>query len=327
MKNIGFIIALACLIPFVFAQSAKAADQSFEQWLAGAKAEARSNGVSEDIINRAFAGVSPVKRIIELDRKQPEGTMTFAKYRKRIINDARVAQGRRLLKTHAAQLQKASDKYGVAPQYIVALWGIETSYGNNTGGFDVVEALSTLAYDGRRSSFFRKELMNALKILEEGHISPEKMKGSWAGAMGQNQFMPSSFHAYAVDGNGDGRRDIWTSLPDVFASTANYLSNRGWREDERWGRAVTVPSNLPKRFIGLDYKADLATWKSMGVTLLGGGALPQSDDIKASIVQPDGANGPSYLAYNNYRVIMRWNKSTYFATSVGLLADQIASGR
>lgn len=311
---------------FALISQAHAAEQSFESWLSGAKTEAQSKGISQDIINRAFRGVAPVPRIIELDRKQPEGTMTFAKYRKRIINDARVAQGRRLLKKHAAELNKASAKYGVPPQYIVALWGIETSYGNNTGGFDVVEALSTLAYDGRRSKFFRKELMNALKILNEGHIAPEAMKGSWAGAMGQNQFMPSSFHAYAVDGNGDGKRDIWTSLPDVFASTANYLSTSGWREDERWGRAVKVPANLPKRFIGLDYKADLATWKSMGVTLPNGAALPQADGIQASIVQPDGASGPSYLSYKNYRVIMRWNKSTYFATSVGLLADAIARG-
>ena len=327
MKKILLSTALFGAIALMSPSIANAADQSFDQWLNGAKAEARSNGISEDIIRRAFTGVTPVPRIIELDRKQPEGTMTFAKYRKRIINDARVAQGQRLLKKHSAELAKASAKYGVPPQYIVALWGIETSYGNNTGGFSVVQALSTLAHDGRRSAFFRKELMNALKILNEGHISPESMKGSWAGAMGQNQFMPSSFHAYAVDGNGDGKRDIWTSLPDVFASTANYLSTSGWREDERWGRAVKAPANIPDRYRGLDYKASLATWKSLGVTLPGGGALPQADGIQASLVQPDGKAGPAYLAYKNYRVIMRWNKSTYFATSVGLLADAIARGK
>ena len=307
-----------------FSTSFAYADDKFDSWVVGFKEDAAAQGISQSIVDQAMAGVKPIPRIIELDRKQPEGTMTFAKYQKRVINDARVAQGRRLYKKHSALLTKTANKYGVPAAYIVALWGIETSYGNNTGGFGVVPALATLAYDGRRSSYFRKELINALKILDEGHISHAKMKGSWAGAMGQNQFMPSSFHAYAVDGNNDGKRNIWTSLPDVFASTANYLSKSGWKEDERWGRRVRIPASFPKDMIGLKVKHDLATWKKLGVTLLGGGAIPTVEGMMASIVAPDGLKGPTYLAYDNYRVIMRWNKSTYFATSVGLLADQIA---
>ncbi len=299
------------------------ASGDLNEWVAAFKRDAIRQGISERVVEDALRGFTPNSRIIELDRKQPEGTMTFAQYKKRVINDARVAQGRRLYNEHRDLLQKVSDKYGVPAQYIVALWGIETSYGNNTGGFNVPHALATLAYDGRRSSFFRKELINALKIIDAGHIDGATMKGSWAGAMGQNQFMPSSFHSFAVDGNDDGKRDIWTSLPDVFASTANYLSRSGWKEDELWGRRVRLPKSFSKDMIGLDVKHDLETWKRMGVTLPNGNAIPVVAGMKASVVAPDGLSGPAYLAYENYRVIMRWNKSTYFATSVGILADSI----
>lgn len=324
MNRSAKLLCAAALFSLSLMPAQAHADEAFEKWVKDFKKEAVSKGISKSLVDEAMIGVKPVPRIIELDRKQPEGTMTFAKYKKRVISDARVAQGRRLYKEHRVLLDKVAQKYGVPPQYIVALWGIETSYGNNTGGFKVVTALSTLAYDGRRSSFFRRELINALKILDAGHISPKNMKGSWAGAMGQNQFMPSSFHAFAVDGNNDGKRDIWTSLPDVFASTANYLSRSGWKEDERWGRRVHVPKGFSKDMVGLKVKRDLKTWKRLGVTMLGGQNIPVVDGMKASIVAPDGLNGPTYLVYDNYRVIMKWNKSTYFATSVGTLADLIA---
>ncbi len=318
-----YIVKITLILLFLAPLSAQA-DDKFNAWLVSFKKDAASQGISKEIIDKAMVGVKPIPRIIELDRKQPEGTMTFAQYKKRVINDARVSQGRRLYNKHRVLLDRTAKKYGVPAQYIVALWGIETSYGNNTGGFGVVPALATLAYDGRRSSFFRRELINALKILDAGHISPNKMKGSWAGAMGQNQFMPSSFNAFAVDGNNDGKRNIWTSLPDVFASTANYLSKSGWKEDERWGRRINIPANFTKNMVGIKVKHDLATWKKLGVTLLGGSAIPVVKGMKASIVVPDGLKGEAYLVYNNYRVIMKWNKSTYFATSVGLLANQIA---
>jgi len=297
----------------------------FETWVANFKVEAERKGISSKTVDIAMQGVKPIPRIIELDRKQPEGTMTFAKYQKRVISDARIAQGRRMIKKHRALLDRTAKKYGVPAQYIVALWGVETSYGNNTGGFSVVNALATLAHDGRRSKFFRKELINALKIIDEGHISHDNMKGSWAGAMGQNQFMPSSFHAYAVDGNDDGKRDIWTSLPDVFASTANYLSKSGWKEDQLWGREVSAPK-AARTYAGLKVKKTLKEWAKLGVKLPSGNALPQVDGMKASLVLPGKSAGPAYLAYDNYRVIMRWNKSTYFATSVGILANAIAAG-
>jgi len=319
------MLRLITCLSFITLISAPAfAAQDWNTWLNGVKIEARQKGISESIISQALNGIEPIPRVIELDRKQPEGTMTFAQYRQRVISDARIRKGRILLKEHAARLKIASDKYGVPPQYIVALWGIETSFGENTGGFKVIPALATLAHDGRRSEFFRAELMNALKILNEGHISPADMKGSWAGAMGQNQFMPSSFHRFAVDGDNDGKRNIWGDLDDVFASTANYLSTSGWKEDEKWGREVKLPQGFPESIADLKIKKSLTEWKNMGVTLPNGGALPIVAGMQASIVTPDDENGPAYLAYDNYRVIMRWNKSVYFATSVGLIADAIA---
>ncbi len=320
-KNI-FMIAMTMGL-FSLSNNAFAA-QPFNQWLDGVKAEARKKGISESIISQSLTGIEPIPRIIELDRKQPEGTMTFSEYYKKVISPQRIATGQHMYKKHRAELERAAAKYGVPAQYIVALWGIETSYGENTGGFKVIPALATLAYDGRRSEFFRAELMNALNILNAGHISPANMKGSWAGAMGQNQFMPSSFNAFAVDGNADGKRDIWTSLPDVFASTANYLSKSGWKEDERWGREVKLPSGFSESLTGKKITKSLSAWNALGVRLPSGSQLPSAEGIEASIMVPDGIGGPAYLAYNNYRVIMKWNNSTYFATSVGLLADQIS---
>ncbi|HOO82294.1 MAG TPA: lytic murein transglycosylase [Alphaproteobacteria bacterium] len=311
------------LIALLLPVSAQAA-QPFDQWLKDLRHEAASKGISNKTIDVALTGIEPIPRVIELDRKQPEGRMTFNEYYHKVINQQRIDQGRTMYRKHRAELERAARKYGVPANYIVALWGIETNYGSNTGGFKVVPALATLAHDGRRAEFFRNELMYALKILDQGHISPADMKGSWAGAMGQNQFMPSSFHAFAVDGNNDGRRDIWASLPDVFASTANYLSKSGWKADQRWGREVKIPQDFPESLTGLKVKKSLDEWKTMGITLPSGENLPTAPGIRASLVAPDGLNGRVFLVYDNYHVIMRWNKSTYFATSVGLLANQVA---
>ncbi len=313
----------AVLLVFLIAGPALAAGD-FQPWLQNLRTEALQKGISQKIVSEALSDIQPIPRVIELDRKQPEGTMTFAKYQKNVITEARIEKGRELYRQHRQELEKAASTYGVPAQYIVALWGIETSYGDNTGGFGVIPALATLAYDGRRSSYFRTELLNALHILDEGHINLGNMKGSWAGAMGQNQFMPSSFKTFAVDGNNDGRRNIWTSLPDVFASTANYLDKSGWREDQKWGREVSLPKGFPESLTGLDNARTLQDWKGMGVALPGNQPLPTTENMKSSIVLPDGITGPAYLVYDNYRVIMKWNKSKYFATSVGILADKIA---
>lgn len=302
------------------------AEEFDAEWMAGVRNDARKKGVSDKTLDAALKDIQPLKRVIELDRKQPEKTMTFADYKKKIVSAERIARGQKMFRENREILEKVGKKFGVQPQYIVALWGIETYYGTYTGGFGVVEALATLAYDGRRSSYFRGELMDALKILEEGHIKVADMKGSWAGAMGQSQFMPSSFMRYAVDHNGDGRRDIWTTREDVFASAANYLSNAGWKGDERWGRKVRLPKGFNMNLADLDTTKTVNGWAEMGVRNASGGPLPKST-MKGSIVMPDGPEGEAYLVYNNYRSIMRWNRSTYFATSVGLLADRIAAAR
>ena len=321
------IFLLLCFVSAgVFATSARAAEP-FAQWLEGVKQEALAKGISQETVFGALNGITPIQRVIDLDRRQPEGKFTFAQYKKRVINDRRIREGRRLLVKHRGILEEISAKYGVEPQYIVALWGIETSYGENTGGFSVVSALATLAHDGRRSDFFRGELFNALRILDEGHISPHNMKGSWAGAMGQNQFMPSSFFNFAVDNDGDGRRDIWTTYKDIFASTANYLSRSGWKYGFRWGRPVRVPSNITKDMMGLDVKKPLSEWKRLGLKTASGRPIPVVQGMTASIVAPDGLNGEVFLIYENFRTILKWNRSSYFAASVGTLADAIAGAR
>ncbi len=296
----------------------------FDAWLADLKDEARGRGISENIIKATLDGIQPIARIIELDRRQPEGRLTFTQYLERVVTNARVKRGRELLEKHGALLDQVAAKYGVQKRFIVSLWGIETSYGRVTGGFPVITALATLAHDGRRSAFFRKELLLALEILEQGHISPQSMKGSWAGAMGQSQFMPSSFHAYALDGDGDGDKDIWTSLPDVFSSIANYLARSGWRGDETWGRPVALPSSFDRALSGTKQKKSMRDWEALGVRKLGGGALPTRNLESSVIVPQKSALSPAYLAYNNYRVILKWNRSTYFALAVGTLADRLA---
>lgn len=307
---------------------AMASKDSFETWLAAFKKEAAKKGISKDILESALEGVKPLPRVIELDRKQPEGKMSFAQYKAKVVSAERIKKGQELYREHREILDEIGAKYGVPAPYIVALWGVETSYGSNTGGFGVIPALATLAHDGRRSEFFRGELIAALRILDERHISLQNMKGSWAGAMGQNQFMPSSFHAYAVDEDGDGRRDIWTTRKDVFASTANYLSKSGWRGDERWGRAVVLPKNFSSDLIGTDIRKSLKEWDKIGVRQPDGSHLPDVERMNASIVAPDGIDdGPAFLAYHNFGVIMKWNRSQYFAISVGIIADAVAQAK
>jgi membrane-bound lytic murein transglycosylase B len=308
-----------------YTNEARADASGFPAWLESFKARASQNGIQPIINQGALNNVSYLPRVIELDRKQPEGTMTFAKYRERVVSQARIDQGRAMLRKHRALLDRVSADYGVPPQYIVALWGIETSYGKITGNFKIVDSLATLAYEGRRAEFFTAELIKALKIIQQGHITKDRMLGSWAGAMGQSQFMPSSFLAYAQDYNGDGRRDIWSTQEDVFASMANYLAQSGWKGDERWGREVRVPSSISESMMDRKNKKTLAQWRSLGVTLPNGQPIPVVEGMRGALVAPDGyPAGPVYLVYDNYDVIMKWNRSTYFATSVGLLADLIA---
>jgi membrane-bound lytic murein transglycosylase B len=265
--------------------------------------------------------LKPIPRVIELDRSQPEFKLTLQQYLDRMVSGKTVRDGRQMYREHRDLLSGISEKYGVESQYIVALWGMETRYGKITGGYPVIDVLATLAYDGRRSEFFRAELIHALKILEEGHIAVEDMDGSWAGAMGQVQFMPSSFASYAVDQDGDGRRDIWGNVPDALASAANYLSKSGWKPNQGWGGEVKLPVGFDSKITDKMVKP-LKEWRAMG---LSGKGIEGDPHCLAHLVTPDRNNGRVFLAYPNYGVILKWNRSNYFAIAVGTLADRIAA--
>lgn len=302
---------------------ASAEKKEFGVWLQELKGEALERGIRKSIVDDAFAGVKFKEKIISLDRKQPEVTQTFQEYMNNRLPRSLVQHGKARLRDHRKILQEVGLKYGVQPRFIVALWGVETRFGKYTGGFNVVEALTTLAYDNRRADYFRKELMIALQILNENHITVKDMKGSWAGAMGQAQFMPSSFVNFSVDHNGDGKRDIWTTEADVFASAANYLAKSGWQGDQTWGREVKLPKGFDLAQVDLKNKQPMQYWQDLGVRKTSGADLPNRQ-LMGALVQPKGGNGQTYLVYNNYMTTLKWNRSTYFAMSVGLLADKLA---
>ncbi|MBV6632543.1 MAG: lytic murein transglycosylase [Alphaproteobacteria bacterium] len=300
----------------------------YERWAADFRSRLLAKGeFSAEFLDEQLADLKLIQRAIELDRRQPERTLTHAEYLTRVVSQTRTNQGIDRFKRYREDLRAAEEKFGVPAEIVTALWGIETSYGAITGGFVVRDALATLAFEGRRRSFFEAELVNLLKIIEQEDRDYREMLGSWAGAMGQSQFMPSSFLAYAVDGDGDGKRDIWGTQRDVFASAANYLKQSGWREGERWGRAVSLPSGFDRSLVGSDTRRSINAWRDLGVTLRDGSELPPAlENFTARLIQPDGAGGPAFLAYRNFDVILRWNRSNYFATAVGILSDRILIG-
>lgn len=296
----------------------------FQAWLKDLRKLAKEAGIHEETLTQTLDDVQLVPRVVELDKVQPEFKLTYKKYMERVVPLARVEKGRKMMKTHAQLLKEISAKYGVPSRFIVALWGIETDFGRVTGGFPVIPALVTLAYEGRRAAFFKGELMDALRIVDQGHIAPAAMSGSWAGAMGQVQFMPSSFMKYAVDEDGDGKRDIWGSTADALGSAANYLSKLGWRDDIGWGRPVDLPDNFDTALIGLETRKSLEEWTALGVETAGGQPLPKRG-LTASLVRPEAGGEDVFLVYDNYRIIMKWNRSHFFALAVGHLADRIGS--
>jgi membrane-bound lytic murein transglycosylase B len=303
---------------------AKTGEDPFEVWKKEFRLEARAAGISEKTLDLALTGLKkPLARVVTLDRKQPELIQTMEKYVATRVSERRIAEGRKMMRRYRTWLGRVERKYGVQKRFIAALWGIETNYGQLTGGFPVIQSLATLAFEGRRSGFFQRELLKALRILEAGHVSLKRMQGSWAGAMGQCQFMPSSFLHYGEDANGDGRIDIWGTIPDVLASTANYLARAGWNDDLTWGRPVRLPENFDYSRAGLQTRLPLSRWQALGVRRDNGKALPRRD-IKASLIAPEGPAGPAYLVYDNFRVLLSWNRSTSFAVAVGLLSDRIA---
>lgn len=310
----------------VTVQAQDVPQQPFAEWLQNLRSDALQAGISPATIEAAFATVEePIPRVLELDRSQPEFVQTFAAYMRNRLSDARIARGQRMLDEYSELFSRIQAEYGVQPHYLVSFWALESNFGDFTGGFSVINALATLAYDPRRSDFFRSELLTALKIIDQGHIAADKMTGSWAGAMGQCQFMPSTFYGYAKDGDGDGRIDIWNSVADVMTSAANYLSQNGWQGDERWGREVILPQDFDFTQSGTSVRKTVTEWNRMGVKRVDGSPLGNADML-GSIVLPAGASGPAFLAYQNFRTTMVWNRSTFYAISVGHLADRFVGG-
>jgi membrane-bound lytic murein transglycosylase B len=302
---------------------AKAQSQSFQDFLAGVTAEARRGGVSPAILQRAFANIRPNDKVVELDRRQPEFTLTWEQYRDGRITQQRADRGKAAYAENRVLLEAIAARYEVNPRVVVAIWGLETNYGSFTGNYNVIEALATLAWEGRRAAFYRAELLAALRILQKGDTTPERMRGSWAGAMGHPQFMPTSFERLAVDFDGDGRRDIWDDRADALGSIGNYLAKSGWKGDERWGREVALPGGIDANSLGRNNRRPLSEWVRMGVTAADGTTLPPLD-MQAAIVAPSGPTGQAFAVYQNFNVIRRYNPSDYYALVVGLLSDRVA---
>ncbi|MDG6774741.1 lytic murein transglycosylase [Thiomicrorhabdus sp. ZW0627] len=316
-------ILLALFLSLALPASASESNEAeFQSWVKDFKKQAVEQGISKTTLDQAFEHVTLNQKVLDLDSRQPEFTRTFWQYFRSAVTEWRIAKGRYLYQKHRRLLDEVTKKYGVPGRFLVAFWGMETNFGGYTGNIPIIESLATLAFDPRRSEFFSKELIDALKILDQGHVTLDEMKGSWAGAMGQCQFMPSNYVRYAVDGDGDGKKDLWGSLPDVFFSAGNFLSTLGWQKQENWGREVSLPENF--NYVLADGKTarPLAEWSKMGLKLADGRPLPK-EDMQAKLILPSDYRGPAFLVFDNFKVIKRWNNSNNYALGVAHLADRI----
>ncbi|MGE6568868.1 lytic murein transglycosylase [Shewanella vesiculosa] len=287
--------------------------------------KAKAAGISQQIIDTTVANLKYVPRVIELDNQQPEFTTTFGDYFDKRVTAWRVEQGKKMLAEHKSLLAKLTKEYGVPGQYIVAFWGLETNFGSYKGSMPVLDSLATLACDPRRSDYFTGELLQALILKQQYNFADSKMVGSWAGAMGHTQFMPTNYRKYAVDGDGDGVADLWNSTDDALTSAANFLQHLGWKADERWGREVLIPSDYSFAYLGGKHPLPLVKWRELNVKQVNGQPL-STPDMQAALYLPAGHTGPAFLGYDNFNVIMRWNRSEFYAISVGHLADRINGG-
>ncbi len=312
------LLSSAALLP----SAAVGEPAAFQDWVGELRREALSKGVSAATFDRAFADIAPIERVIELDRRQPEFTQTFWQYLDKRVTPERIERGRAELAKHRTLLETVSRRYGVQPRFLVSFWALESNFGDYTGRFPAVAALATLAFDDRRSAFFRQQLLALLAIIEKDGIAIDA-NSSWAGAMGQPQFIPTTYQDFAVDFDGDGKRDLWNSLADVFGSSANYLASAGWQGNRTWGREVRLPAGFDFSLTGLEINKPLAEWQRLGVRKVNGHALPRVD-IEGSIILPGGATGgPALMVYRNFRSIMIWNRSILYAVAVGHLADRL----
>ncbi len=332
IKKLAVVLCGLCLSSSVVAKT----QAEFKDYLVNLKKEAIAKGYETSLIDSAFATATYKEKVVSADKNQPEVKETLETYLPKRVPQWKIDRARKLYAENKDILEQVAKEFGVQARFIVALWGLESNFGTIQGGHNVISSLVTLAFDGRREALYKRQLWAALDILKSGHITLDKFKGSWAGAMGQTQFMPTSFNAYAIDYNNDGRKDIWTTKEDAFASIANYLKQEGWNDSLTWGRQVMLPDNFDNKYIlvrgtktrkqWLEYWNDsersLDEWQALGVRRADGTALPNVD-VRAALVMPDDINGRMFLAYDNYKVLMHWNRSYYFATSVGYLSDRI----
>lgn len=310
----------------VWAVDKAAVPQEYISWLDNLKQEMTNRGISKKTIKKVFADnyYHPTPEIVKIDRNQTEFVLTFTDYINRVLTEKRVTEARSRYKELRPLFQDMEKKYGVPFNYLIAFWGMESNFGRHFGNYQVIEALTILSYDKRRPKFFREELYQALKIVDKWHIDYTKMEGSWAGAMGHFQFMPSTFNAYAVDYNGDGKIDIWHTFEDAAASAANYLHNAGWKAKEPWGIEVSLPWNFDYALTGRSKIKKISEWSKLGVRTTSNKKLTFDLESEGAIIVPEGKKGKAYLVLHNFGVIMKWNRSENYALAIGLLADYTA---
>lgn len=300
----------------------------FVAWIAAFRVEALNQGISAKTFDDAFRNVKLNQRVVELNENQPEFNRAIWDYLDSALSEDRIKRGKELIRQHRKLLRASQREYGVPPSIITAIWAMESNYGKLTGGFNVIEALATLAYQGRRAAFGREQLLAALKIIEEGDIAADRMTGSWAGAMGQTQFIPTVYLQFARDGNGDGKRNLWDTLADVFASTANYLQQKGWAEGQPCFDEVKVPEKFNFAEADVSIEKPIREWKDEGVVRIDGGKLPKSvADLDAALIVPAGHAGPAFLAYPNFKAILAYNNAVSYALAVCQLAKRFDGGK
>ncbi|MEZ5920758.1 MAG: lytic murein transglycosylase [Parvularculaceae bacterium] len=304
--------------------AAHAGEPSFDEWLKGFKSEAEAAGVSRSVIDSAFAGVAVNQRVFELNDNQPEFARNIWDYIDGAVSDRRVADGKARMTENKSVLARIDAEYGVDKNIIGAIWGLESYYGKASGDYDVISALATLAWKGRRTGYGREQLIGALKIIQNGYAGRAELKGSWAGAMGQTQFIPTTYLVYAVDHDGDGHRNIWSDLGDVFASTANYLKASKFETGQPWGLEVTLPEGFDYALADVEIRKPVIEWAASGVSGVGVDLARSLDpNTRGRILLPAGANGPAFLVFQNFETILKYNRSTAYALAVGLLSDAL----
>lgn len=297
--------------------------QTFAEWQAGFRVEALNAGIRAELFDRAFAGITPDMSVIKADRSQPEFSRPVWEYLDGAVSPLRVRKGQALLTQYADTLQKIEQRYGVDRQALVAVWGMESNFGDFQGNKSVIRSLATLAYEGRRPAFANSQLIAALQILQQGDIQPEKMLGSWAGAMGQTQFIPTTYNTHAVDFDGDGRRDIWNSPADALASTAHYLQSSGWQKGQPWGFEVRLADNFDYSLADGAIRKSVAEWAKLGLKLPNGSNLPAgTEHLSAALLLPAGYRGPAFLILDNFRAVLKYNNSSSYALAVNLLSER-----